>query len=213
MMNIPRMSCEEFVDALFSSAPAPGGGGAAALAGALGTALAGMVCSLTAGKPAFAAQEAEICRIMAQAEELKRDLVTQIQRDAENFYPLSQCYRMPETTQAEREAKSARMQDALKLAVAAPAEIIRLSYRALKLHEALEGKGNPLAVSDAGCGVVCLRAAMQSAWLTVLTNLKFIRDEAYIAATEAELLPMLEEGGAIADRIYQRVCSELTAGR
>lgn len=212
MMKIPQMSCEQFVDELFSSAPAPGGGGAAALAGALGTALAGMVCSLTVGKPAFAAQEAEIRRIMAQAEEIKHGLMLQMQLDADNFYPLSRCYRMPETTEAERAEKAARMQEALKLAIAAPAEIIRLSYRALKLHEALDGKGNPLAVSDAGCGVVCLKAAMQSAWVTVLTNLKFTRDAAYVAATEAELLPMLREGGEIADRIYKRICGDLTAG-
>ena len=209
MSNIPQWSIEKFAAETFSSAPVPGGGGVAALAGSIGAALAGMVCSLTTGKKRYAKYEEDIQRIIKKTEELKDELLSEIDKDAENFYPLSQCYGLPSSTEEEKQVKEEKMQAALKVAVTAPIDIVRLSYEAILLHEELVEKGSKLAVSDVGCGVLCLKAAMQCAWLNVMINLKSIHDPEFIAGVEAELKPILDAGEKLADEIYQHVAAKL----
>ena len=209
MSNIPQWSCEKFADETFASAPVPGGGGVAALVGSIGAALAGMVCNLTTGKKKYAQYEADIQRITGSARALMNELMAQIDRDAENFYPLSQCYGLPATTDEEKAVKEQKMQAALKVAITAPIDIVRLAYKAIALHKELAEKGSKLAVSDVGCGVVCLKAAMQCGWLNVMINLKSIHDPDFVAAVEAELKPMLADGEAMADAIYADVAGQL----
>lgn len=209
MSNIPQWSCEKFVNETYSKAPVPGGGGVAALVGSIGAALAGMVCNLTTGKKKYAEYEDDIQRIMAKAKVLQDDLLSQIDKDAENFYPLSQCYGLPAETDEEKAIKEEKMQACLKVAISAPIEIVKIAYEAIKLHEELAVKGSKLAVSDVGCGVVCLKAALQSGWLNVMINLKSIHDEDYVNSVEAELLPLIEEGSKLADEIYDNVASQL----
>ena len=209
MSNIPQWSCEKFADETFSSAPVPGGGGVAALVGSIGAALAGMVCNLTTGKKKYAQYEADIQRITGSARALMSELMAQIDRDAENFYPLSQCYGLPATTDEEKAVKEQKMQAALKVAITAPIDIVRLAYKAIALHKELAEKGSKLAVSDVGCGVVCLKAAMQCGWLNVMINLKSIHDPDFVSAVEAELKPMLADGEAMADAIYADVAGQL----
>lgn len=209
MSNIPSWSCEKFVDETFSKAPVPGGGGVAALVGSIGVALSGMVCNLTSGKKKYAMYEDDIQRIIKDSEKLKTELMSLIDKDAENFYPLSQCYGLPANTEEEKAVKEEKMQVALKVAITAPIETVRLSYKAIKLHEELAIKGSKLAVSDVGCGVLCLKAAMESGWLNVMINLKSIHDEAYVSSVEQELLPLIDEGGRLADSIYNDVKNQL----
>ena len=209
MSSIPQWSCEKFADETFSSAPVPGGGGVAALVGSIGAALAGMVCNLTTGKKKYAQYEADIQRITGSARALMNELMAQIDRDAENFYPLSQCYGLPATTDEEKAVKEQKMQAALKVAITAPIDIVRLAYKAIALHKELAEKGSKLAVSDVGCGVVCLKAAMQCGWLNVMINLKSIHDPDFVSAVEAELKPMLADGEAMADAIYADVAGQL----
>ena len=101
------------------------------------------------------------------------------------------------------------MQAALKVAITAPIDIVRYAYKAIALHRELAEKGSKLAVSDVGCGVLCLKAAMQCGWLNVMINLKSIHDADFVAAVEAELKPMLAEGEAMADAIYADVVGQL----
>lgn len=209
MSNIPQWSCEKFADETFSSAPVPGGGGVAALVGSIGAALAGMVCNLTTGKKKYAQYEADIQRITGEARALMNELMAQIDRDAENFYPLSKCYGLPAGTEEEKAEKEQKMQAALKVAITAPIDIVRLAYKAIALHKELAEKGSKLAVSDVGCGVLCLKAAMQCGWLNVMINLKSIHDRDFVAAVERELKPMLAEGEAMADAIYADVAAQL----
>ncbi|MDD6807225.1 MAG: cyclodeaminase/cyclohydrolase family protein [Oscillospiraceae bacterium] len=210
MSNIPNWTCEKFVDETFSKAPVPGGGGVAALVGSIGAALAGMVCNLTTGKKKYAEYEDDIQRIIKEAETLKSQLLELIDKDAENFYPLSQCYSLPSNTDEERKTKNEKMQNALLVAISAPIEIVKISYKAIKLHEELAEKGSKIAVSDVGCGVLCLKSAMQAGWLNVMINLKSIQDENYVKSIESELLPLINEGEKLADEIYENVKNQLS---
>ena len=100
-----------------------------------------MVCNLTAGKKKYAMYEDDIQRIIKDSEKLKTELMSLIDKDAENFYPLSQCYGLPANTEEEKAVKEEKMQAALKVAITAPIETVRLSYKAIKLHEELAVKG------------------------------------------------------------------------
>lgn len=210
MENIPSWSCEKFADELNSSAPVPGGGSVAALVGSLGAALAGMVGALTTGKKKYAEYEDDIQRILKEAKSLQDELMSQIDRDAENFLPLSKCYGLPRSTDEERAIREQKMQAALKTAVSAPIDIVKIAYKALKLQEELTEKGSKLAVSDVGCGALCLKASMQMAWLNVIINLKSIHDEDYVQSVRDELEPIMQDGEALADRIYAEVEDQLS---
>ena len=208
-MSIAEWSCGKFLDETFSKAPAPGGGGVAAMVGGLGTALAGMVCNLTAGKKKYAAYEEDIARITAEARKMMDELTALIDKDAENFVPLSKVYGLPANTDEEKKIKQEKMQAALLVAISAPIEIMKIAYKAIKLHEELVEKGSTLAVSDVGCGVICLKAAMECGWLNVKINLKSITDAAYVEKTRAELSAMLADGEKLCDDIYNRVAAKL----
>ncbi|MDD5887061.1 MAG: cyclodeaminase/cyclohydrolase family protein [Oscillospiraceae bacterium] len=210
MESIPSWSLETFADELNSKAPVPGGGSVAALVGSLGAALAGMVGALTTGKKKYAAYEEDIQRILRQAEDLQLELMDQIDRDANNFLPLSKCYGLPAGTEEEKAEKEKKMQAALKKAVTAPVDIIKLSFRALKLQEELVEKGSRLALSDVGCGALCLQSSMKMAWLNVIINLKSIHDEEFVRSIRQETEPLLQEGEVLASDIYAQVEDQLS---
>ncbi len=210
MESIPSWSLETFADELNSKAPVPGGGSVAALVGSLGAALAGMVGALTTGKKKYAAYEEDIQRILKQAEDLQLELMDQIDRDANNFLPLSKCYGLPAGTEEEKAEKEKKMQAALKKAVTAPVDIIKLSFRALKLQEELVEKGSRLALSDVGCGALCLQSSMKMAWLNVIINLKSIHDEDFVRSIRQETEPLLQEGEVLASDIYAQVEDQLS---
>ena len=210
-MNYAELTCTKFVDETFSKAPVPGGGGVASLVGALGVALGGMVCNLTTGKKKYGQYEEDIQRIMKEAEELKTTMMGMIDQDAQNFLPLSKAYGLPTSTDEEKKYKEETMQAALKVAIQVPVDIVKVSYKAIKLHEELVNKGSKLAISDVGCGVLCLKGAMMSGWLNVVINLSSITDEAYVAQLKGELVPMLEEGQKICDDVYEKVLNILNS--
>ena len=94
-MDMTMESCRKFVEVLASDAPTPGGGGAAALVGALGTALGNMVGSLTVGKKKYAEVEAEIIALKAKCDALQTELLNQVEMDEVNFLPLAKAYGIP----------------------------------------------------------------------------------------------------------------------
>ena len=208
-MKLVQASCVGFVDETFSKAPVPGGGGVAALAGALGTALGGMVCNLTTGKKKYAQYVVDIQRIMNEAEALKNRLLELIDEDAQNFFPLSKAYGLPKNTEEEKKIKEETLQKCLKVAIQGPVDIMKVCHDAIKLQEELVDKGSMLAISDVGCGVLLLKGAMQSGWLNVVVNLNSITDEKYVADLRAELVPLMDEGCRICDEVYEKVLAKL----
>ncbi|MDO4288314.1 MAG: cyclodeaminase/cyclohydrolase family protein [Eubacterium sp.] len=209
-MGIADKKCTEFVEVLYSKSAVPGGGGAAALVGAIGTALAGMVGNLTTGKKKYVAYEDDIQRILKEAQSLQDALMAMIDQDAENFRPLAKAYSLPADTEEEKAHKAQVMEECTKVACSVPMDIVRVCYKSIKLHEELVHKGSALAISDVGVGVQCLRAAMISGWLNVLINIKTMQDKDFVASVENELKPMLEDGVKICDAVYADVEKQLS---
>jgi len=199
------MSCEDFVAVLASKAPVPGGGGASALVGALGMALGSMVGSLTVGKPKFADVEADIIELMQKADELQSKLLELVKRDAEVFEPLSQAYGMPTETEEQRAEKARVMEDCLQGCCAVPLEIMQRAAEAIDLHEQFAEKGTAIAISDVGCGVICCKAAMQSASLNVFINTKWMEDREHAEAINTQADQLLSDYLPKADLIFADV--------
>ena len=158
MIDLTERTCREFVAALASNAPTPGGGGAAALVGTIGTALGNMVGSLTVGKKKYAAVEEEIRALMSECDSLQAMMLDQVKADAECFAPLAKAYSIPTDDPGREEALEA----ATLNACTAPLEIMRLCARAIELAGEFAAKGSRLALSDAGCAAILCKAALQA---------------------------------------------------
>ena len=204
-MKISEKTCIEFVNVLASKSAVPGGGGAAALVGAIGMALGSMVCNLTIGKKKYAEYEESVKEILVKAREIEKKLLSMIDKDAENFLPLSKAYGLPNSTEEEKKIKEDIMENALKVACEVPIDIVRVCFDAIKLHEDLVDKGSKLAISDVGVGVQCLRAAILSGQLNVVININSIKDMEYVEAIRKEVNSLVEEGVKICDEVYAKV--------
>ena len=205
MEKIAQKSCVDFIEVLASKAAVPGGGGAAALTGAIGMALGSMVCNLTTGKKKYAEYEEAIQEILSKASKLEEELLSMIDKDAEGFYPLSKAYGLPTSTEEEKKFKAETMEKCLKVACEVPMNIVRLCFDSIKLHEELVDKGSKLAISDVGCGVQCLRAAILSGQLNVIINVNSMTDREYAEKIEKECDQLVKDGIRICDEVYQKV--------
>ena len=200
-MDFAQASCTEFVTVLASNAPVPGGGGASALVGAVGTALGNMVGSLTVGKKKYADVEEEIIALKARCDRLQKDLLDQIAADAKGFEPLAKAYGIPKDDPARDQV----LEEATITACAVPVKIMELCCEALDAIKVFAEKGSRLAVSDAGCGAVCVKAALQAASLNVFINTKTLKDRELAGEMNAKCLGMLEKYCALADEIFETV--------
>jgi len=200
-----EMNLEKFLEQLASSAPVPGGGGASALCGALGTALGNMVGSLTVGKKKYADVEEEIIALNGKADALRKELLELVEKDAEVFEPLSKAYGIPKDDPMRDEV----MAKVLKEAAEVPLEIMRKCCQVLELIAIYGEKGSRLAVSDAGCGAAMCRAALESAALNVYINTKAMKDRDLAKKMNEEVAEMLDKYSAMASEIYASVAGGL----
>lgn len=208
-MKLADQTVTSFVDLMASDAPAPGGGSAAALEGALGAALTSMVCALTQGKKKYA-EYAELTQgVGEEAQTLKAQYVDVIDRDTEAFNAVSAVFAMPKDTDEEKAARSAAMQEALKGCTKTPFEMMELAAKALELTDSVVGRSNASAASDLGCAALSLKAAVQGAWLNVLINIGGLKDQVFAEQYRAKGETLLKKALPLADSIYAKVLNSL----
>ncbi len=198
-----------FLDELASSAPAPGGGSAAALGAAIGAALVSMVANLTVGKKKYSDVQADIQRILSQSEALRQKCVQLLENDVAAYTQVSKAYKMPRDTEEEKDARTAAIQDALKGATAVPMELAETCVEVLRLCPESAEKGNVLAVSDVGVAALMAEAALRAAALNVWINLGSIKDEAFVNKEGARLDALLEGKTELKERILKDVKAKL----
>ena len=202
-MDYTNESCRKFVKALASNAPTPGGGGASALVAAIGTALSNMVGSLTVGKKKYADVEAEIRELMRKCDALQEELLQQVPADEEGFLPLARAYGIPKDDPKRGEILESATVEACKV----PMHIMELCCEALDIIAVMAAKGSRLAVSDAGCAAVIVKAAVQAASLNVFINTKTLHDRALAEQMNGKCLEMLEQYTSLANQIFETVKS------
>lgn len=206
---VEQKTIEGFLEVLSSKEPVPGGGGASALAGALGNALGQMVANLTIGKKKYADVEAEIKELLGRMQKLQAAFVTLADRDAQVFAPLAQCYSLPSLTEEEKAYKERVMEERLLDASFVPLEIMEHAVAMLGILEILGDKGSRLAVSDVGVGVQFIRASLLGAVMNVYINTKSMKNREKAEELNARAGQLIEEGTAWADRIYAKVLDQL----
>lgn len=198
-----------FLDALASGEPTPGGGGAAALMGAMGAALISMVCNLTVGKKGYEAVEEDMRELLGQAEALRATLQEMVSDDASAFDRLMSAYRLPKGTDEEKVYRAAAIQNGLKGATQAPLECARAAAEVIRLAARAVDRGNTNVISDVGVGALAGWAALRSAALNVNINVPQLKDRTFADHALTEIAALLGECGALTDSIHARVTAKL----
>ncbi len=186
-MEMKKMTLEQFCAETASNQPAPGGGSVSALAGALAASLAEMVAQLTVGKKGYEDAEAEMAELLPKAAALREKLLDDITRDSQSFNGYMDALSLPKSTDAEKEARRAAMQQALKDAAQVPLEVAHTAAEAMPLAATLVKKGNKNAVTDGLVAAMMTRTAVLGALYNVKINLGSIKDEAFVADLKAKI--------------------------
>lgn len=184
-MSLIDLTVKGFTEKLASDAPAPGGGSAAALSGALGAGLVAMVCRLTVGKPKYVEHEALVKDVLAKSDALVTNLLDAIQKDTDAFDSVMAAFGMPKDTDEQKTARSAAIQAAYKVAIASPEATAEQCLAVMQLSESLLNKSNINAVSDLAVGAMQAFAGLKGALANVQINLPSIKDAAYVAQKRA----------------------------
>ena len=190
-----QLSLRELLDRLSSSDPVPGGGSAAALAGAMGASLVSMVAALTVGRAEYAEVDAIVREIGEAASSLRDELIELAERDSDAYQAVVTARRLPRESDEQRSARARAMSSAVVQAAEVPLRTARVAKQALELAGRIAPIGNRNAVSDAGVAALLAAAAIRGAILNVRINLPYLPEDA----------PIRGEAGAELSRLEQEV--------
>ena len=208
MVSCSELSLQQFSEDLFSRAPTPGGGCAAALTGALSVSLGAMAANLTVGKKKYASVEDRLRGAIASCDELRRRFLELIDEDAAAFEPLSRAYSLPK----DAENYAARLREATLSASRPPLKMMRTCAECIELLEELSSCCSPLVISDVACGASLAGAALASAALNVFVNTRTLRGDAEADAMEEEGKRLLSVYRPRAEAIVLSVQNTLLEG-
>ncbi len=195
----------EFLDDLASERPALGGGGAAAVCGAIGAALVSMVANLTIGKKNYEAVSEDLKAVNAKAEALRAELTHAIEEDVAAFNAVMGAYGLPRASEDEKAKRTAAIQAALKEATLAPLRAVKACFEVIRLSEEAADKGNLNVISDAGVAVLAANAGLRSAALNVFINAKAIKDREFAGQQLSEVNALLAQAAQMTESVYQTV--------
>ena len=207
--SLAKMNLREFCNETLSDSPAPGGGSVAALMGALGASLGGMVANLSAGKRRWDDKLEYFSDWAVKAQQLKDELLSLVDEDTAAFNKVMDAFALPKQSAEEKTARAAAIEQATKYAAEVPLKVMETASKSYELLAQMAEKGNPASVSDVGVGALATRACIDGAALNVRINLAQLKDEKFKAA----LLKRIEQISTASDtqfkKIYQVVGSKL----
>jgi glutamate formiminotransferase / formiminotetrahydrofolate cyclodeaminase len=175
--SLVRMDLRQFCNETLSDSPAPGGGSVAALMGALGASLGGMVANLSAGKRGWDDKLKYFSDWAVKAQQLKDELLFLVNEDTAAFNKVMDAFGLPKESSEEKTARSAAIQSANKYAAEIPLRVMETASKSYQLLAEMAAKGNPASISDVGVGLLATRACIGGAALNVRINLAGLKDE------------------------------------
>jgi len=208
MTDFTRLSLEDFLTSLASEAPTPGGGTAAAIAGAMGAALVEMVAGLTLSKEKYASAHEAVRPIAEAARTARRELADLAREDSEAYDGVVAARRLPKESAEEKAERSRRLAEANRRATEVPMRTARAAVRLLTVLPELVERGNPNAVSDAGSAALLLEAASEGALLNVGINLSGIGDARLVGDMQRETADLQTEAQRLRDQVVAAVRSK-----
>lgn len=177
---LENMTIKEFSNELASSAPTPGGGGAAALSAVLGAALNCMVFNLTVGKKIYEEYDCEIKELinksLDEAETAKNNFIKFIDKDAEAFNKISSAYKMAKETEEQKKDRSKAIAEGYQIAADIPLELCLSAVKVYELIKIACDYGNKNLISDAGAAAIQIHSAIETSVLNIYINLSGIKD-------------------------------------
>lgn len=200
---------QTFISEVAAGTPTPGGGGASAYCGALGSALLSMVGNLTTGKKKYAEVESEVVAHLKQLEEVRQELLELVEKDALAFAPLANAFKLLRDTDEEKAYRHGVIQEALIDAISVPFAIMNACDRVIDLSDFLAHYGNRSAISDVATGVSFAQGALKGAALNVYVNAAMLDDRDMAARYTDEADRLIAESGRRADEIYNYVLEEI----
>ena len=201
---ITDYAIDDFLEELASAQPVPGGGGASAVSGALGTALGAMSLNLTIGKKKYAAQEEALKSFLSELNTLREVFLTLADKDEEVFLPLSKAYGLPRKTEEEQKVRAAYMEQALMDATEVPLQVMDYACQALRVLQKSVEMVSPLSVSDTGVAASFLKTAVRGAGMNVRINLKSMKDDFRKERYRERYARCLELGEQLSDEVMRR---------
>ena len=208
-MMIKDQSISAFLDELASGSPTPGGGGAAAIMGAIGAALASMVCNLTLGKKNHEAGDVEMQDALKRANALSAQLADLSQADVDAFSGVMSAYGMAKDSDEEKAARSEAIQAALKVATDVPLAYAKLAREVMDISKLVAEKGNKNAITESGISILVAYAALRSAALNVYINIGDIKDEVFNSDRQKQLEQVLEGSDDLLEAVNSTVKERL----
>jgi formiminotetrahydrofolate cyclodeaminase len=186
-MALTKLTVQDFVEQLASASPTPGGGSASALAGAMAAAMVEMAANLTIGREKFRDVEEEMKVILGRAGELRDMMLAAVDEDTDAYGEVGAAYKLPKDSDAEKAARTAAIQEALKGATEVPLRVAKAAMETYQLAQIAMEKANPNVASDARVALLLAEAAREGARANVDINLGMIKDEEFLARMRDEL--------------------------
>jgi glutamate formiminotransferase/formiminotetrahydrofolate cyclodeaminase len=180
--SLLKMNLREFCNETLSDSPAPGGGSVAALMGALGASLGGMVANLSAGKRGWDDRLEYFSDRAVKAQQLKDELLSLVDEDTAAFNKVIDAFALPKESAEEKAARSAAIEQATKHAAEIPLKAMETAFKSYQLLSEMADKGNPASISDVGVGALATRACIEGAAMNVRINLAGLKDEKFKSA-------------------------------
>jgi glutamate formiminotransferase / formiminotetrahydrofolate cyclodeaminase len=207
--SLAKMNLREFCNETLSDSPAPGGGSVAALMGALGASLGGMVANLSAGKRGWDDKLEYFSDWAVKAQRLKDELLSLVDEDTAAFNKVMDAFALPKKAAEEKAARAAAIEQATKYAAEVPLKVMETASKSYDLLAEMAERGNPASVSDVGVGALATRACIEGAALNVRINLAQLKDEKFKGVLEEKVRSVCAHSVAKFKEISQAVESKL----
>ena len=199
--SLLKMDLRQFCNETLSDSPAPGGGSVAALMGALGASLGGMVANLSAGKRGWDDKLGYFSDWAVKAQQLKDELLALVDEDTAAFNKVMDAFALPKDSANEKKARSAAIEQATKYAAEIPLKVMEAASKSYEILSEMAEKGNPASISDVGVGILAVRACIGGAALNVRINLGQLKDEKFRSA----LLKTVQQISADSDAQFKEI--------
>jgi glutamate formiminotransferase/formiminotetrahydrofolate cyclodeaminase len=206
--SLVKLNVREFCNETLSDSPAPGGGSVAALMGALGVSLGGMVANLSAGKRGWDDKLDYFSDWAVKAQQLKDELLSLVDEDTNAFNKVMDAFGLPKNSREEKATRTAAIEEATKHAAEVPLKVMEIAAKSYELLSEMAEKANPASVSDVGVGALATRACVEGAAMNVRINLGQLKDEKFKAALLKKLRTISEDS----ERQFRKI-NEVVEGK
>jgi len=207
--SLVKMDLRQFCNETLSDSPAPGGGSVAALMGALGASLGGMVANLSAGKRGWDDKLSYFSNWAVKAQQLKDELLALVDEDTAAFNRVVDAFALPKDSADEKKARSTAIEEATKHAAEIPLKVMEAASKSYEILSEMAEKGNPASISDVGVGILAVRACIGGAAMNVRINLGQLKDEKFRSALLKKIQQISADSEARFQEINQIVESKL----